>query len=66
MLATQKQSLDNYRSPLLWDSVTTVTWTRPKPTFKLVRPTAAFGKIRAGAEAKLHPKEEYCCDRATD
>lgn len=66
MFAAQKQSVESYRSPLLWDSVTTVTWTRPKPSFKLVRPLPAFGKVKTGAEAELLEKEAYCCDRATD
>lgn len=68
MFATQKQNPETVRPPLLWDSVTTVTWSRPtqKPSFKLVRPAASFGKVKDDYETELLEKEQYCCDRATD
>lgn len=67
MFATQKQIPESFRSPLLWDSVTAVSWSRPeKPNFKLVRQSPGFGRAKQAAEAELLEKEQYCCDRATD
>jgi len=64
MFALQKQNVETFHSPLLWDSVATVSLARPRASFKLARSIHALKADKT--EPRLLEKEAYCCDRATD
>ena len=66
MFALQKQNIETFHSPLLWDSVATVSLTRPRASFKLSRAIASHNLKTDKIEPRLLEKEAYCCDRATD